>query len=273
MGERVLEGDLQPARFAADFRQKRLPGRGDVVRGADVRPVHAVQHGGAVAHRAGDDVLHHRPLPDLAEIRTGRHAAARGLEPEKAAVGGRDADRPAAVAPARQRHHAGRHGGRGTAARPARGALGVPGVARGAEEIGLGVGHQPELRRVRLAQDHHPGPLVAADQFAVVVRHEVAQRLRTAGQRHPGIDRQQVLDQKRHPREGPCGQGLREAFPRQIEHGPHHRVDLGVEALDAVDGRLADLHRRDRPGADQLRQTEPVVAIVLLEFSHGRPRR
>ena len=47
-------------------------------------------------------------------------------------------------------------------------ALGVPGVARGAEAARLGHRQDPELGHVRLAHDHEPGLAQAPDQEGVV---------------------------------------------------------------------------------------------------------
>ena len=68
-----------------------------------------VEHGGAVAHGAADDVVDgeaHGAVADLAD----RGAVAGDLHPDQAAVGGGDADRAQAVAGVGHGYHAGGRG-------------------------------------------------------------------------------------------------------------------------------------------------------------------
>src|SRR5262249_50969586 len=76
---------------------------------------------------------------DRADARLKADAAAKACGPQ---------DRADDLRAERRRHHAAGHSGGGAAARPARGALPVPGIA-GAARLGRG-----ELRRNDLAEDH-----------------------------------------------------------------------------------------------------------------------
>ena len=88
------------------------------------------------------------PVPTQRTVEIARvpDASEAGLEAEETAVRRRDPDRTAAVAPGADGHHSRRHCGGRTAGRAARRALGVPGIAGGAVQIGVGPVRRPELR-------------------------------------------------------------------------------------------------------------------------------
>ena len=143
-------GACSAARYGARRRR-----RG--VRIARHRPVGDVEQRRGVAHRAGDDELGREAVPALAGGGAERVAAARRLEADEAAVRGGDADRAAAVAGVRRRHDAGRHRRRRAAARPAGAVRWLPGIAGGAEGVGLGGRQQAELGRVGASEDDQAG--------------------------------------------------------------------------------------------------------------------
>ena len=151
----------------------------------------------------------------------------------------------------RHGHEARSDGGRGAAGRAPRGPARVPGVARGAEEAGLGGRQDPELRRVGLAQHDEAGALEADDELAVLGRDVVAgeecRALREADARVLGAE---VLEEEGHAGEG-AGEGgggdalLEGGAAGEVVHRGHDRVEAGVHPLDARDGRVHQLDGRD----------------------------
>jgi len=64
----------------------------------------------------------------------------------------------------------------------------------------------------------------------------------------------QVLEEERHPAEGSVGKrGVGGLRARLVEERVDHRVELGVELLDARDGGVGELGRRDLAVAHQPR--------------------
>ena len=102
------EGDAQLAGIAAD-----LLGEGSFRRRQEVGIAHLgladdIQQGGAVAHRAGERMLHRGAGPPFS-CRGEGDPAPGGLQAEQATGRGRHANGAAAVAGVRARHDAGRH--------------------------------------------------------------------------------------------------------------------------------------------------------------------
>src|SRR5574341_649819 len=93
----LLEGDAQLAWLGADFLQERPRRRRCPLGIAGRRTAAGVKEGGAVADGAGEGMAAGEAAPAFAHIRAGGIASAAGLEPEEAAVGGRDTDRAAAI--------------------------------------------------------------------------------------------------------------------------------------------------------------------------------
>ena len=89
--------------------------------------------------------------------RPGRHSPEGRLQPDDAAEGGRDADRPAAVRAEVERPHAESRRDRRAAARAAGGAARVPRVARDLAQRVVGHRLPAELGRGGLAEQHRAG--------------------------------------------------------------------------------------------------------------------
>ena len=125
------------------------------------------------------------------------------LEAEQTARAGRDADRAAAVARVRERHHARRDRRRAAAARSAGGPVEVPGVAGGPVGVRFGRRQQAELRRVGLAHDHAPGGAQICEQVGVVGGGvpTIAQQPVAEVERFTGEGTVEVLHQHRHAAE------------------------------------------------------------------------
>ena len=128
------------------------------------------------------------------------HAAVGRLQPDDAAERCGLANRPAGVGAERQRHHACRHGGRRSAARPARRAILRPGIARRAECRVLRRGAHRELVAVGLADDDRAGGVEPGDDGGVVRRDEVLEHARRGG-RHEPARADVVLHRDRHAEE------------------------------------------------------------------------
>ena len=118
----------------------------------------------------------------VAEVRARRDAPARGLETDEAAARRRDADRAAAVVAVGERDHARGDRRRRAARGAARGALEVPGVARGPEARGLGHRQDAELGQLRRPDDDHARLAQPADEEGVVARDVIAEQLGADGQ-------------------------------------------------------------------------------------------
>ena len=170
------------------------------------------------------------------------------------------------VAAVGDRQHAQRDRDAGAAARSARGLALVVGVERAAEHVVVGVGAEPEFRRVGLADDDGAGALHALDHDGVGGRHEIledARALRGAD----ALGRGQVLDRLReavHPaadirraqarssRALACAQQI--AAVLQRDDG----VDLGIERVDVVEVGVHHLDAGHLLGLDRARQRERV---------------
>ena len=165
-------GDLELLRRTLQLLDEGPLGRRCGVGVAGLGAGSAIEHEGAVAHAAADDVADGEPAPALAGV--GRHGDARPrrLEAEEAALGRGDADRAAAVGRMRHGEDAGDHGCRRAARGAARRVLEVPGVAGWPVEPRLGGGVEAELGRGGAAEDDE-ARLPAARQVGAVVVGDV----------------------------------------------------------------------------------------------------
>ena len=227
---------------------RRCPGR---VAGL-VAGEHVEQLGG-LGDRMGEHAIGDEEA--VADVGADRHASPSGLEADQAAARGRDPDRAAAVVAMRDRHHPGRHGGRGAAAGAAGRALEVPWVAGGSEPPRLRGRQQARLGQRRLADDHEARLAHPSDQVRVVARDQVAEDVAAHRQRHP-LDRAVVLDRDRHPgeRSPVAGADLTSDRERGLRRDVGEGVERRVELFDPGQRGLDELARAQRSRAHQLRQ-------------------
>ncbi len=236
---------------------------------------------GADAHeqrRIGDrprhEADHAQPVPVLG-ARPERNQVARGLEPDEAAVGGREPDRAGAVRCAGGRAQPGRDRGGAAAARAGRASVRVPGVAGDPERGPLGVAHDRQLGQVRLPEDHGAGGAQAAHQLSVAGgRGDV--RGRAPGRDLPR-DVLRVLDRDRDAEElpppvvaagGPACVRLPGVGERALAQHAAKGVQLGIEPLDPLQVQLGELRRGDLTGSDQLGLAHDAGECKLLPV-HG----
>ena len=239
---------------------------------AVVRPGHHVEEQGGVGHgrrqRADDGVL-----GQVGDVEGGDPPVA-ALQADESGEAGRGADRPAAVARRAERHHAGRDGGAGAAARAARRPGRVPRVAGDAEGRARGVRPGAELGRRGLADGDGAGGAQPGDVDGVALDGRPAREpARAPRRRHAGAVLE-VLHAEGHPRQRPervgptCGQlaidglGLR---PRAVEVEVDERVELAVAVLDGLQAGPEQLRRRDVAAADEVRGLEGAGHL------HGAP--
>ncbi len=223
--------DAQLAGVGRDLRQpwsrRRRCKIGITRRGACRR----VEDGRRVAHCDRDRVFGNRSARAFTQPRRKAVAPARGFQADQPATGGRHADRTEPVTGMGRGQNARRHGRSGTARRPARCHLVVPGVLRRAVELRLACDRHTEFAGVRLAEDRHTGRLEALDGLAIEIRDNVGHELTAAGSRRSGDGGPEVLDQVRDPRNRAFGQfGAREIASHVIEF-LHHGIERGIARL------------------------------------------
>ena len=250
--DRRHHADAQPARFDADFVAVGAQRRWGGVRVAGFGPGEHVERGGAVADRTGEHVTDDQPGPRLAVVGAEGDATPRGLEAEEPARARRDADRTAAVAGVGERHHARRNRGRAATARSSGRPGEVPRIVRGAVGVRLGRRQQPELGCVRLPDDHASRGAESREEVRVVVGDdpEVAEEPVAEVERFAGERAVEVLDEDRYAAEGPVGRivGLGAgALVAPVDH----RVEVGVDRVDAFEGGVDELARREHTVAHQ----------------------
>ena len=208
-----------------------------------------------VGDRAREEAEARQPAPDLPQRRR-RDPVALGLQAEEAAAGGGDADRAGAVGRGRRRDEPRRDGARRPAAGAARRALEVPRVARDAAVRRLGEPPDAELGHPRDADDDRPGRAQVADELAVLGLGGVVGR--RADRAHRPADARVLLHGDRHAEQRPAV--ARARAPRRLiglgeralgEHGAE-RVELGIEARDALQRVLDELARRQLTRAHEL---------------------
>ena len=254
--------------------ERRLPPADDrqAQRVALVEPVAAVEVAGRVAHGTGEAAEHRRQRIDPGGRSLG-HPPVGGLEPEQSGEPGGDPDGPAPVAPGGNGQEATRDGGRGAPRRPARGALGVPRVARRPVQLGRSAVDAPELARRRLRGQHGTRGAQAGQRGVVVVRDAVLEEHRCLGVR-PALDPFELLDATGDPAEGQRDVGVASRVPRQLEvreaEGVQrrrlHGADAGLEGLErghclgpeGLDQAAGVLQPRGAHGAESTRA--PVTA-------------
>ena len=204
---------------------------------------HPFEHRGGVAHRTRHDQLCGEAGHHVAELGRLGHPPARGLQAHQPAGAGGDADGAAAVVRVPDRDHAGRHGRGGASARAAGGVAGIPGVARGPVGARLGGGQDAQLGRVRPAHEdesrlaeaaREPGVLLLAPADPLQEAHALV--VGVAG----GVAGQ-VLHHHGHALERP---GRRLGVERLLEQRVDHGVELAVQRLHSLHGRLHQLASR-----------------------------
>ena len=196
---------------------------------------------GGVADRAGHDAVgddvDRRSLTASAAATTGPGR----LEPDQAAGGRGDADRPAAVVGVGDRHDPrGDERGR-SARRRAGGVAGVPRVAGRRQRLVLGRGVEPELGHGRLAEHGQPvdrNCSVNSSCARPAVRDLTASEPWSRGQAgEVGV----VLDEGRDAGERPPAQACPRRGQPALEVGVLDRVERRVDPGDAGEGRLGGL--------------------------------
>ena len=218
----------------------------------------------AVAHAAGEHVMHGSAVHQLAALRSIGGAPAPWLEPEEARVRGRNANRAAAVVGTRRRHDT-RCDRRGAAtAGPPRRVLAVPGIARRSPRVRLGDALGTKLRRVGHAERNQTaGEPAARDSGVLVGRPARALECRVAPtRRDPLVVLEQVLEQERNAREGTRQRALA-ALARNLVEGRDDCVELGIDCFDPLHGGGEQLARADGFAANQLRKPSRVVCEVI----------
>ena len=144
------------------------------------------------------------------------------------------------------------HGRRGAAARSARDARAVDGIARGAEERIDRRHAAAELVGVGLAEQHGAGAFELLHDGGVVVGDVFLEQQRAGGGAHaPGLE--EILVRDRECRTGPAGASPHRRHPCKISRLAAREVagdrDEGVEILielgDARQIRVGELQRRD----------------------------
>ena len=128
----ALHADAQPARRHVHLRQPGDIGRMRHIGFTCHHALHAVEQGGAVAHRAAHAQLHAQAAEDLVHGGAIRDPAPARFQAEQARRCGRHADGTCRVRRMGQGYDARRHGRRRAAAGAARAQADVPRVARGA---------------------------------------------------------------------------------------------------------------------------------------------
>ncbi|MDR8936540.1 hypothetical protein FEP72_05256 [Burkholderia multivorans] len=150
----------------------------------------------------------------------------------------------------------------------------APRIAARAEQVGLGVGHLADLRRVRLAEHVEPGRTAFGDERRIVAGHEVAVVAAAHRQRQPGHSRAEILHEIRDTRErcvGACrGRGGR-TRARGIVILQHDRVDRAVDGLGLADGRVEQFERACLAFAHECREADRVVREIVV-MHRGHPR-
>ena len=141
------------------------------------------------------------------------------------------------------------------------------------------VGQDPELGGVGLAEEDEARLAEAPREVAVLLLDpaHLAQEAHALVHRVAGRVGAQVLEQERHAAEGPVGQVAGRRLARLVEQRRDHRVELGVQPLDALDGLVDQLGRAGLAGPDELGLGGGVEAGGAhrrnLPLSAGRARR
>jgi len=168
----------------------------------------------------------------------------------------------------RHRYHArGDHRGR-AAARSARGALGVPGVVRGAIENRLRRRVVAELGRRAHAGGDDPRGTEALHEFGVVAGDQCfGQRAAAARWRAPGLHAE-FLEEQRHAAERPVGQSARDLGTGQVVDPCGDGVERAVYRIDAGEGVVEQFRGRHFAFAHELRQPQAIVIRIPVHVRH-----
>ncbi len=242
----------QRARVGADLLGEGPRRRRAEVRVAELVAGEHVEHRRRVRDRARDRAARREPV-DVAEG-GGGDAAARGLQAEEPAAGGRDPDRAAAVRALGGRREPRRDRRGRAAARAARRPRRVPGVAADPVQLRVRQRDQAELGRVRLADHDEAGAAQPGDAGAVGRRDPAGEG--AARERRPDAgDLVEVLDRQRHAGEG-AGVGLARLRQRLLGADGHERVQLRVVRLDPAEVELDQLDGGHLAGRDERRLLE-----------------
>ena len=213
-----------------------------------------IQIGGGLAHRVGDGEEGRAAVP-VVGVGVERDPAARGLQPDQPAVGGRHPGRARAVARVDEGHHSRCQRRGGAAAGAARRPLKVPGVVGAAEEGGLRRQAPAELGRVAAAEQHEAGLLDAPRVGHVGGADEVLEVAAAVDKRDALPQRAEVLEQEGHALERAVGQrGVGCGLAAIVEERDRDRVQRRIKRLDAADRLLGEFAwRSPRPPSPVLR--------------------
>ena len=236
------------------------------------------QHRGGVAHRPGEDELLDpgvRDGVDGTDERAGGDPPPGGLESDQPAQRGRYAQGTAAVVAVGQRDEAGGDGRGGPAARPAGGAVGVPGVAGHRVQCEVGDAQLDALQRRRAAaQEGEACVAQSGGQVGGAVRDvpAVAQQAQPAVAVRVALQLQRdVLDQDRDARERCVPRHRPGVLQGVLMRADEHGVQLRVELFDRLDRGLDEFGRRDVPVADQVGLRGRVQPGEFGEIDRGSP--
>ena len=198
----------------------------------------------------------HRREADPARQHVATDRAHRGLVADEAAQTRGDAYRAAAVGRRRERHQRGRQRGRGSTARTAGRPLGIPGIARRAED---GVGRErgvPERRRVRTTDHDRARVLEPRD-------HDVVDRVGR------GIGEQRGAERGAHA--AAAGEVLHQQGKAREDTGARMCACFGARLVGAQRGDSIErrMRRLDATQAfvDQLQRVDALVSDSLSEFA------
>jgi hypothetical protein len=190
-----------------------------------------------VANRSGDDSVHGRAGPRIADVGTERHAGSGRFESDESAFARRDTDRATAITGMRGRHHPRRDCGGRSARGSARGMFGVPRIPRGPVRFGLGCDRRAELGGVRATDEQQARGAESSGDVIIAVGAPV----RALEERGTGVvrvadaHRGKILEHERDAAERPVGQGTGRLGLRLCEPFVDDGVQRGIHRLDARD--------------------------------------
>ena len=235
---------------------------------AAVRARDHAQRERAVAHGAREraDLVERARERDRA---VARDRAVGRLHADDAAQRGGLADRAAGVGAERQRRHRGRDGSRGAAARAARHALAIPGVARRPVGRVLGRRAHRELVHVRLAELDHALRLAAAHDGRRV-RRPVALEDARPGRRRHAADAEQILVGDGHAGDSAAAFLIQRARTREDPLGidVQEHVEIAVQSRDAVEIGPGDVLAGHFAGVEQARDLLRARAVDVETGHH-----
>ena len=256
------KGDAEPARRPTHSLTPGSFHRRSEIRRPRVGARARIEDARAVAHRAGDHMIHHRAAPGFPDIGTDRRPSPGRFQAEEATAGGGNPDRSPTVTAGGDRDHAGRDRGRRASARSARGSAGIPGVPGRTEGGGLGERSQTELRGVGFAEEEEAGAAVSGDQLAVGGRTKVPEKGAPAPEGLPFHGEHEVLDEERNPSE-PTLERSAGCFPGGPVHAMDHRIHRRIQPLDPADRRVGQLDGGHFAPPHQVGQRGGVVTEVV----------